>query len=396
MSYPFVILNGMDDLSGVPLERIEAELVAHAEWEATGMARMLAVLGEFDRREGWHAWGCVSPQQWLSWKCGLGVVAASERLRVARVLPNLPVISDAFSRGKLSWSKVREITRIAQPVTDEDLCDLAMAATAAQVAKIVRAMRRVTAVEAAKQVESRGCSWHVDDDASLVVVLKVPAEIGAVVINAIKRAAVPVKGVPYRVSAADALVDLILGDAEVHAEVVVHVEADRVAIEDGPAIAPEIAEALACNGCVSTVVETPNGPVEIDRRRAATRLQRRWLGLRHRECQIDGCHHAGRFDVHHVVERAKGGRTVLTNLVRICSAHHRLIHLHHLTVRLNPDRTITLLFPAGNPVDRPIERLAFQPATPESGYLDRWAGDRLDLDWIVTGLLHNAELGNRS
>jgi hypothetical protein len=386
----------MNDLSNVPLERIEAELVAHAEWEATGMARMLALLGEFDRRQAWLTWGCVSAQQWLSWKCGLGVVAASERLRVARALPNLPVISDAFSRGKLSWSKVREVTRIATPVTDADLSDLAMAGTAAQVAKVVRAMRRVTAVEAAKQLETRGCTWHVDDDGSYVVVLKLPTETGASVINMVKVSTLPVKGVPYKQSAADAMVELIIGDREVHAEVVVHVEADQVAIEDGPAVAPEIAEALACNGCVSTVVETPTGPVEVDRRRAATRLQRRWLGLRHRECQIEGCHHAGRFDVHHVVERAKGGRTVLTNLVRLCGAHHRLIHLHHLSVRLNPDRSITLLFPAGNPVDRPIECLPFQPPTPESGYLDRWAGDRLDLDWIVTGLMYREELGNRT
>jgi hypothetical protein len=49
------------------MERIEAELVAHAKWEATGMAHMLELLGEFDRRQGWATWGCVSAIQWLSW-----------------------------------------------------------------------------------------------------------------------------------------------------------------------------------------------------------------------------------------------------------------------------------------------------------------------------------------
>jgi hypothetical protein len=51
----------------IPMERIEAELVAHAKWEATGMAHMLGLLGEFDRRQGWASWGCVSAIQWLSW-----------------------------------------------------------------------------------------------------------------------------------------------------------------------------------------------------------------------------------------------------------------------------------------------------------------------------------------
>jgi len=36
------------DITTAPSEYLEAELVAHAAWEATGMARMLDVLAEFD------------------------------------------------------------------------------------------------------------------------------------------------------------------------------------------------------------------------------------------------------------------------------------------------------------------------------------------------------------
>jgi hypothetical protein len=36
-----------------------------------------------------------------------------ERLRVARALRNLPRITEAFAAGRLSYSKVRAITRIA-------------------------------------------------------------------------------------------------------------------------------------------------------------------------------------------------------------------------------------------------------------------------------------------
>ena len=109
------------DITTAPSEYLEAELVAHAAWEATGMARMLDVLAEFDRRRVWEQWGCASPQQWLGWKCALGYVAASERLRVARALGQLPHIRDGLSRGKLSFSKVRELTRVATPDTDECL-----------------------------------------------------------------------------------------------------------------------------------------------------------------------------------------------------------------------------------------------------------------------------------
>jgi hypothetical protein len=106
-------------------------------------------------------------------------------------------------------------------------------------------------------------------------------------------------------------------------------------------------------------METPQGPIELDRQRAANARQRRWLAFRHRHCQTKGCNHDGAFEVHHVIERGKGGRTRLSNLVRLCAFHHRLIHLHHLIVALNPDRTIELTFPAGNPLDRPIDLVTF-------------------------------------
>src|SRR5262245_24515356 len=106
VSHPLFMMSGMD-VTSLPTEHLEAELVAHAAWEATGMARMLDVLAEFDRRKGWESWGCWSAQQWLSWKCGLGYVAASERLRVARALVDLPYIRGLLSSGKISFSKVR-------------------------------------------------------------------------------------------------------------------------------------------------------------------------------------------------------------------------------------------------------------------------------------------------
>jgi len=69
------------ELCDVATEQLEAELVAHAAWESRGLARFLDVLVEYDRRQAWGSWGRVSVQHWLSWKCGLASVAASERLR---------------------------------------------------------------------------------------------------------------------------------------------------------------------------------------------------------------------------------------------------------------------------------------------------------------------------
>ena len=75
----------------------------------------LRLVAEFDRRGGWHGVGIRSCAHWLAWQCGLGSGAAREHVRVARALPGLPRIQAAFSAGRLSYSKVRALTRIAAP-----------------------------------------------------------------------------------------------------------------------------------------------------------------------------------------------------------------------------------------------------------------------------------------
>ena len=97
----------------MPLARIEAELTELAGQLAAGECRWLLLVGEYDRREGYKQWGCRSCVQWLSWQCGLDGRSARDKLRVARALEHLPVVTREFGEGKVSYSKVRALTRIA-------------------------------------------------------------------------------------------------------------------------------------------------------------------------------------------------------------------------------------------------------------------------------------------
>ena len=170
----------------------------------------------------------------------------------------------------------------------------------------------------------------------------------------------------------------------------VHIHDDVASyLEGGPAIAPEIAEALCCTGSVTTVVHTPEGPIEKDRQTAPNARQRRWLALRHPTCQFPGCHHGGTFDAHHVVERHLGGRTTLPNLMRLCWFHHRQVHLHKLILTMHTDRSVTVVTPTGQPIDRPIAPARFRAPAPKR--LDRiggqWMGDRLDINACLDAVL---------
>ena len=68
--------------------------------------------------------------------------------RVARALAALPLIEAGFAEGRVSYSKVRALTRIAEPDSEESLLELALELTASQVERTVRQWRRADQADA--------------------------------------------------------------------------------------------------------------------------------------------------------------------------------------------------------------------------------------------------------
>ncbi|HZF04079.1 MAG TPA: DUF222 domain-containing protein [Patescibacteria group bacterium] len=138
----------------IELERLGdqiAELSAHLD---AATARLLDLIREFDARGGWGN-GFSSCAAWLTWRVGLDPGAARERVRVARALGTLPRLAQALSRGELSYSKVRALTRVATPETEERLLAVGRAGTAEHVERIVRGWRRVDRIGEAKETTKR-------------------------------------------------------------------------------------------------------------------------------------------------------------------------------------------------------------------------------------------------
>src|SRR5215211_8021311 len=138
------------ELAELPLEHLEHELCELGAHIEAGMARWIALVGEYDRREGWGSWrGVRSSAEWIAWRCSCSPRAAREHVRVARALRELPRTRRAFSRGELSYSKVRPLTRVATADSEADLLHLARYATACQLERssppiATRARRRQT------------------------------------------------------------------------------------------------------------------------------------------------------------------------------------------------------------------------------------------------------------
>ena len=80
---------------------------------------LVVLVRQFDERAGWLQWGLNNCADWLAWRCDLSISAAREKVRVAHALKALPLITNSFSTGELSYSKVRALTRVAR-VDNED------------------------------------------------------------------------------------------------------------------------------------------------------------------------------------------------------------------------------------------------------------------------------------
>src|SRR5687767_14113894 len=165
-----------------------AELSAHLD---AATARLLALIREFDARGGWNT-GFRSCAAWLAWRVGLDLGAARERVRVARALGGLPLLAQALANGRLSYAKVRALTRVATPETEARLLAVGHAGTAAHVERIVRGWRRVDRQAEAREVAKRpaGRALHVypDEDGMVVLDGQLEPEVGALLMQALAAA----------------------------------------------------------------------------------------------------------------------------------------------------------------------------------------------------------------
>lgn len=340
----------MDVHLSIPSVRPTAELAA----EITELAghlnaanyRWLTLIAEFDRRNGWSDGLSQSCAHWLNWKCGLDMGAAREKVRVAHALENLPKISQAMECGQLSYSKVRALTRIACAEIEELLVMIALHGTAAHVEKLVNVYRRSEPEEIsreAKQQATRSLSYQYDEDGSLILKGRLPAEVGALVVKAI---------------------DIATGNmfkADLDARVVTNVSAETLAneakgqceIEHGPSLAAETARRLACDASIVLLTEDENGqPLNVGRKtRSIPPALRRALNARDKGCRFPGCSNTKFIDAHHIKHWAHGGKTKASNLVTLCRFHHRKVHEGGITMRVLDDGVLRFIQADGSSIE---------------------------------------------
>src|SRR5688500_13283829 len=84
------------------VDEMAEELARQAADITASEYRCLKLLAVFDDIGGWAVGVARSCAAWLSWACGVSLPAARERVRVAKALLGLPLVSAAFAAGRMS------------------------------------------------------------------------------------------------------------------------------------------------------------------------------------------------------------------------------------------------------------------------------------------------------
>ena len=251
-------------------DKLGAEITELCSYIYAATYQLLVKIREFDENEYWGVGGVCSCAHWLNFKCGIGMNAAREKVRVAHALTELPLISEAFRKGRVSYSKVRAMTRIADDTNEHESYSTRRADALAEIAET-----------------------YMQTD-------------------------------PVPSSTADRYQVVV----HVTAETSSSPEVENAHIEGGPHVTAETSRRIACDCTVVGVIDGEQGePLSIGRRsRTIPPAMRRALRFRDKRCRFPGCTNTRFIDGHHIKHWADGGETSMDNLVQLCRRHHRLVH----------------------------------------------------------------------
>jgi hypothetical protein len=405
-----VVLDVGRDVEALPTEQLEAEACTLAAQLAAATCRFLVLVGELERREAWRSWGCRSLAHWLSWQCGLGLVAARDHVRVAVALRGLPLVTAAFARGELSYSKVRALSRIAgmDERAEQELLEFARVATAAQVERTVAAYRGVVRTVARERGEPEpelpSARLVTNDDGTVTLSVTMTADVALDVVAALDAAQRHLRDTrdPAGSSRTAALAHVARAylQPDAHAapatKLVVHTDA---ALQTGMDVTGRIMLAvdavrrLACEATIRRVRDTEHD-LGRARRTVSRRLRRALVRRDGGQCRFPGCSYRHWLHAHHLWHWIDGGPTDLANLVLVCPFHHRLLHEGGWRIEGDPNRVLTFVSPQGrrlaehtHPKQRAHWRTIPWRERRVRGSAIRTAhGENMDLDCAITGL----------
>ena len=318
-------------------KRVHAELTRLARSKGAYDAEEARWLIEGKRVRVHEPLGYGTFLSYLEHVFGYGPRLASERLRVAEALAQLPAMASALAEGELCWSAVRELTRVAVPATEAEWIAAAQG----------KSMREVE-----DMVSGRSSGDRPGDPADPALKREVlRLEVTGDGLAAFREARRRIELDVGHSLDDDAFVRMLAhhalggptdpGRAAYQVAMTVCTQCRR-GTRDGAgrelAVEPHVVEAALCDAQHIGDTHVDGVPVRASQT-IPPRIRRLVVRRAHGRCEVKGCRAARFLEIHHIVHRADGGTHDPSLLILSCSAHHAAIHRGVLEVRgTAPDR----------------------------------------------------------
>jgi len=341
MSAPHDLVSQAEDLHARILD-------AHAAYRRS--ERDLALLlAEMDRERLYLVLGYASLRDYGEQVLDLSPRKTMGLAALGRQLPDLPVVDAALSAGEIGWTKARELLRVVTPESQVAWVEKAKAVTSRDLERYVSAARPGDAPsdDAPKGPSRERLVFEMD---------AVEAEQVRVALAAMRAATGVTRDEVSDGALLAQMAQRVLHDTE--AAEMPTAERYRIVLEHCPecgrtaGVDSEVDDThvghAACDG---EVMEMRPGPRRGHVTHTIPPAARRAVLHRDRyRCRVPGCTNQIWLDVHHVVERHRGGTHDPSNLICLCGTHHHLVHDGRMAVWIEGER-VWFEFEDGRRVD---------------------------------------------
>ena len=283
----------------------------------------------------WFADGSPTPAHWLATVADVETCTAREWIRIGRQLRTLPASADAFEHARISYAKVRTLTRLATPANEAELVPIAERTPASHLAReLARWLHNTQTPEAvdAHHQHRRSLTWRNDPEGTVTFTARLPpltaARFQAVLAAQVMtcRPKVGPNGWPTVAQQyADGLDHLLTtGTGHWITELVLHVRGDGCTLDDGTPIPQSILEHLAPHAFIRALIhDADSRPINASgKQRHPTTRQKRVVKERDRVCVDCGRHDLLHYD--HQPDYDTTKRTIVDELeLRCAPCHHK-------------------------------------------------------------------------
>jgi hypothetical protein len=371
--------------------------------------------------DGWKGWGIASPEQFVSWKCGMSRHRAHGLVRVAQRREELPACWALFAEGRLTEDAMVRIARRVPAAHDAQTAGLAAQLTIPQLTRLLSSLPPLDPPPGADERErQRRVQLHTHADGWGEGTFVLPPDEWAVLEAGLTAARdaelrdrkdLPVDaevpdGEARTVDWADAMVRMAseacdaldstfqrTGHRGQRHQVVLHRQVhDDGAIGPGRLhlgdyVADAIVRYLSCDADATEVRLRGTRLAGIQpAERAPNRRLRRYLEHRDGGCTFPLCTQRRWLHAHHLWHWEDGGPTVAWNLLCVCPLHHRQLHHGDITVDGDPEQGTIVFYDKWGQAIGPPDHGPHQvptPSRPPKPTYQPPAGERLDLRWFA-------------